>query len=152
VAAAQKVLGELLSGPPASDDAHEETRLVRNARKIALLAMGIAYQRYMMELEKQQEILMGLADLVIEVFAMESVLLRSEKTGTGAEMAAVFLRDAMGRVELTARSILGACAEGDNLRTNMSVLRRFAKHEPIDGVRLRRKIADRLLGSGRYLV
>jgi len=114
--------------------------------------MGVSYQRYLMEIEKQQEILMGIADLVMEVFAMESVLLRSEKTGAGGEICAVFLRDAMGRVELTARSVLAACSEGDSLRTNMAVLRRFAKHEPVDAVGLRRKIAARLLSAERYLV
>jgi alkylation response protein AidB-like acyl-CoA dehydrogenase len=152
VTAAQKVLGEILSGPSAPDDSREEVRLVRNARKITLLAMGVAYQRYLMELEKQQEILMGVADLVMEVFAMESVLLRSEKTAAGSEICTVFLRDAMGRVELTARSVLAACSEGDSLRTNMAVLRRFAKHEPVDAVDLRRKIATRILSAERYLV
>ena len=95
---------------------------------------------------------MGIADMVMEVYAMESVLLRSEKNGSGADMCAVFLRDAMGRVEMAARTVLAACSEGDTLRTNMAVLRRFAKHEPVDAIGLRRKIAARLLGAERYLV
>src|SRR5262245_26458443 len=152
VAATQKVLGEILGGPAAPDDASDELRLVRNARKITLLAMGIAYQKYLMELEKQQEILMSLADMVMQVYAMESVLLRSLKTNAGADLCAVFLRDAMGRIELSARAVLAACAEGDVLRTNMAVLRRFAKHEPVDSIGLRRKIAARLLAADRYVV
>jgi alkylation response protein AidB-like acyl-CoA dehydrogenase len=152
VAATQKVLGEILGGPAAPDDACDELRLVRNARKITLLAMGIAYQKYLMELEKQQEILMALADMVTQVYATESVLLRSQKTGSGADICAVFLRDAMGRVELAARAVLAACAEGDVLRTNMAVLRRFAKHEPVDSIGLRRKIAAKLLTAERYVV
>jgi alkylation response protein AidB-like acyl-CoA dehydrogenase len=152
VAATQKVLGEILGGPSAPDDATDELRLVRNARKITLLAMGIAYQRYLMELEKQQEILMSLADMAIQVYAMESVLLRSLKTNAGSDLCAVFLRDAMGRIELAARTVLAACGEGDVLRTNMAVLRRFAKHEPVDSIGLRRKIAARLLAADRYVV
>jgi alkylation response protein AidB-like acyl-CoA dehydrogenase len=151
VQAAQKVMGEILGQAP-QDEASEEARLVRNARKIALLAMGVAYQRYLMEIERQQEILMGIADIVMELFAMESVMLRSQKSGAGAEFCAVFLRDAMGRVELSARAVLAACNEGDALRTNMAVLRRFAKYEPVDAISLRRQIAARLLAAGRYIV
>jgi butyryl-CoA dehydrogenase len=148
--AAQKVMGEVLSGPPAKT-ADGEAELVRNARKIALLAMGVAYQRYLLELEKQQEILMGLADLVMDVFAMESCLLRVRKTGAGAEISPVFLRDALARMDVTARNVLAACSEGDTLRTNLALLRRFAKYEPVDAVAARRAIAGRLLAAERYV-
>ena len=144
-------MGEILSGPSASESDDQELRLVRNARKIALLSMGLAWQRFLTELEKQQEVLMGIADMVIEVFAMESALLRSRKTGTGADLCAVLLRDAMARVELTARTVMAACSAGDALRTNMAVLRRFAKYEPVDSIALRRRIADRLLAAGMYI-
>ena len=152
VAAAQKVMGEILSGPAAADSGDEECHLVRNARKITLLAMGLAYQKFLLELEKQQEVVMGIADMATEVYAMESALLRSRKTGSGVDCCAVLLRDAMARVEVTARTVLAACSDGDALRTNMAVLRRFAKYEPVDSVGLRRRIADRLLASGRYIV
>jgi len=155
VAAAQKAMGEMLSGPAAGGgggDGDEEMRLVGNARKIALVAMGLAYQKFQMELEKQQEVLMGIADMVTEVFAMESALLRSRKTGTGADLCAVLLRDGLARVEVAARAVLGACSAGDELRTNMAVLRRFAKYEPVDSVAVRRRIAERLLAAGRYVV
>jgi alkylation response protein AidB-like acyl-CoA dehydrogenase len=151
VQAAQKLQSEILGGPGVADSSDEEHRLVANARKITLLAMGAAYQKFGMELEKQQEVLMGIADLVIETFAMESVLLRARKNRAGAEMSIVFLRDAMGRMELSARTVLAACSEGDSLRTNMAVLRRFAKYDPVNAVDLRRKIADRLLGAERYV-
>jgi alkylation response protein AidB-like acyl-CoA dehydrogenase len=147
--AVQKLMGELLS--PASDGGDEETRLVANAKKIGLLAMGLAYQKFAMDLEKQQEVLMGISDIVMEIYAMESVLLRTRKNGAGAEMSAVFLRDAMARVEFSARAVLAACSEGDSLRTNMAVLRRFAKYEPVNAIELRRKIAHRLLAAERYL-
>ena len=151
MAAVQKVLGEILSGPSAAESGDEELRLVRNARKIALMAMGLAYQKFQTDLEKQQEVLMGIADMVMEVFAMESVLLRSRKTGAGADLCAVFLRDAMARVEVAARTVVAACSAGDSLRTNMAILRRFAKYDPVDSIALRRRIADRLLAAGRYI-
>jgi hypothetical protein len=159
VEAAQGVLAEVLSGPGSSDSgADEETKLLRNAKKIALMLMGVAYQKYMMELEKQQEVLAGITDVIMDIFAVESALLRARKlaaTGRGAQaadMAAVLLRDAMAHIEVTARTVLAACSEGDSLRTNLVVLRRFAKYEPVDAIGIRRRIAARLLDAGRYVV
>ncbi|HEY1241842.1 MAG TPA: acyl-CoA dehydrogenase family protein [Bryobacteraceae bacterium] len=156
VAAVQKLLGEILSGPASSNGGDEEMRLVSNAKKITLMAIGLAYQKYLDALEKQQEIVMSIADLMMETFAMESVLLRSRKLASGGkganagDMCAVFLRDAMGRIEVSARHVLGGCSEGDALRTNMAVLRRLAKYEPVNAVALRRQIAGRLLARERY--
>jgi alkylation response protein AidB-like acyl-CoA dehydrogenase len=147
VAAAQKVLGQALGMPAAEGDA----ALVSNAKNIALLAMGIAYQKFALELEKQQEVLMSIADIVMEVFAMESALLRVSKNGAGRETCAVFLRDAMSRVEFAARNVLAASSEGDSLRTNLAMLRRFVKYDPIDAIATRREIARRLLASERYV-
>jgi alkylation response protein AidB-like acyl-CoA dehydrogenase len=133
-----------------------EVRLVKNAKQIALMMIGIAYQKYREELEKQQEIVMNLSDIIIEVFAMESSLLRSRKlTGSnkGAnapEMSCVFLRDAMNRVEISARNILGACSVGEGLQRNMMSLRSLANYDPIDSIQLRRNIAARLLATGSY--
>jgi hypothetical protein len=127
---------------------------VQNAKRIALLALGLALRKYQAALEKQQEILMNLADIVMEVFAMESSWLRARKTGLAAgfakEMCAVFLRDAMARVEFCARNLLGACVAGDELRGHMTALRRLAAYDPLDAVSLRRKVAERLLARGRY--
>ena len=132
----------------------EEGRLVQNAKRIALLTLGLALGKFQMALEKQQEVLMNLADIVMEVFAMESSWLRARKTGLAAgfarEMCTVFLRDAMARIELGARNVLAACASGDELRGHMAALRRLAAYDPSDGVALRRKVAERLLARGRY--
>jgi alkylation response protein AidB-like acyl-CoA dehydrogenase len=142
----------------ASTEKNEETRLVRSAKKIALFTIGIAYQKYGAELEKQQEIVMSISDIVMEVFAMESSLLRSRKlaaAGKGANaanMCAVFLREAMDRVEVSARNVIGACSAGHALQENMATLRRFANYDPVDGVALRRSIAGRLLAAARYTV
>jgi butyryl-CoA dehydrogenase len=65
-------------------------------------------------------------------------------------MAAVFTEDAMTAIESTARTVLAACSEGDALRANLAVLRRFARRDPADLIDLRRKIAARLIGAARY--
>ncbi len=89
----------------------------------------------------------------METFAMESAQLRSQKTRHAAWTSAQCCsRDAMARIEMFARPVLAACSEGDALRANMAVLRRFAKYEPVDSIALRRRIAERLLTAGRYVV
>jgi alkylation response protein AidB-like acyl-CoA dehydrogenase len=139
VKATKAVLDEIVSGSPPAG-------LVQNAKKIALLLLGAAYQKFLNALDQQQEVLAGIADVVMEVFAMESVELRGN-----ADYRDVYLRDAMARIEFTARTVLAACSEGDNLRTNMTILRRFAKYEPMDSIAIRRRIAERLLEAGRYV-
>jgi alkylation response protein AidB-like acyl-CoA dehydrogenase len=158
IPAVQAVLHETVKETTGSAGADEEARLVRSAKKIALSMIGIAYQKYGAELEKQQEIVMNISDIVMEVFAMESSLLRTRKlaaSGQGtnaADMCAVFLREAMDRVEISARNVIGACSAGHALQENMATLRAFANYDPLDGVALRRNIAARLLAAARYTV
>ena len=160
IPAVQAVVGGPANGATASasTDKDEDARLVQSAKKIALFTIGIAYQKYGAELEKQQEIVMNISDIIMEVFAMESSLLRSRKLaalgkGTNAaDMCAVFLREAMDRVEVSARNVIGACSGGRALQENMATLRGFANYDPLDGVALRRNIAGRLLAAGRYTV
>jgi len=136
----------------------EETRLVHNAKEIALFAIGIAHQRYGAEFEKQQEIVMNISDIVMEVFAMESSLLRSRKlaaSGKGANaanMCAVFLREAMDRIEISSRQVIGSSLDGNVLRDTMTALRGFANYDPVDAIALRRNIAGRLLAAECYTV
>ncbi|MDQ2841297.1 MAG: acyl-CoA dehydrogenase, partial [Acidobacteriota bacterium] len=111
---------------------------------------GMAYQKYRAKLEAQQEVMMGIADIVLEAFAMESCLLRSRAKSVGNDMCAVFLRDAMARVEFAARGVVGACAPAGTVRSQMSVVRKLSVYDPIDGVGLRRGIAKRLLERERY--
>jgi alkylation response protein AidB-like acyl-CoA dehydrogenase len=138
--------------------AGEDRRLVANAKKIGLLSIGVAQEKYSGSLEKQQEVVMHLADILTETFAMESVFLRTCKlSASGREtvsgaMCSVFLRDAMGRIELAARNVLGACLGGEALNANMMLLRRLAGYEPVDSVALRRRVAGRLLARERYAV
>jgi alkylation response protein AidB-like acyl-CoA dehydrogenase len=155
VQAVVKGMGRVASESLSTD---EESRLVHNAKNIALFTIGIAYQKYGTELEKQQEILMNISDIVMEVFAVESSLLRSRKlaaSGKGtnaADMCAVFLREAMDRIEISSRNVIGGCSTGNALRENMAALRGFANYDPIDAIALRRNIASRLLGAGSYTV
>src|SRR5579871_2716201 len=134
VEAVKKLQAELLAGPSATvNGASEESKLVTNAKKIALFALGVAYQKYMNALENEQEVLAGITDISMNAFAMESALLRTEKMaarGQGAvaqSMCSVFLREGMETIETTARTVLAACSEGDALRTNLAVLKRFTK-------------------------
>jgi alkylation response protein AidB-like acyl-CoA dehydrogenase len=161
--AAAALLNEIQSGKIGAAEAggaDEEMRLVRNAKSIALLTLGLAFQKYQAAIETQQEILINLADIIMDTFAMESSLLRARKaTASGkaiiaGHMCAVFLRDAMARIEPAARNVLGGCCgggvQGDALRKNMSVLRRLAAYDPVDSVALRRAVAARLLAKERY--
>jgi alkylation response protein AidB-like acyl-CoA dehydrogenase len=146
VKAAKSLMDEVLSGPSAGGS------LVSNAKKIGLLLMALAFEKYGVELEKQQEVVAGIADVIMEIFAMESAQLRSQKNGDADDICQVLLCDAMARIEMFARPVLAACSEGDALRANMAVLRRFTKYEPVDAIALRRRIAERLLSAGRYIV
>ena len=135
-----------------------ERALVHNAKKIALLTLGIAHQNFGAQLEQQQEIIMNLSDIIMEVFAMESSLLRSRKlaaSGGGANAAdacAVYLRDAIAKIELASRTVLSASSQGEELRRNLSRLRTYASHDPVNAIALRRQIAGRLLANERYTV
>ncbi len=137
------------------DEAHG---LVRNAKRIALLMIGIANQKYGAELDKQQEVMMSISDIAMEVLAMESSLLRSRKlaaSGKGAgaaDMCAVLLCEAMDRIEVSSRMIIGACCSGDALHKSIGIVRDLANYDPLDTVALRRNIAGRLLSAGCYSV
>jgi len=158
IAAVKAVLRETVSETTGMTDVDEETRLIRNAKKIALFSIGIATQKYGAELEKQQEILMNISDIAMEVFAMESTQLRTRKlaaAGRGtnaADICAVFLREAMDRIEVSSRNIIGTCSDGNALRKNMAALYGFATYDPPDAIQLRRNIASRLLAAGYYTI
>jgi alkylation response protein AidB-like acyl-CoA dehydrogenase len=158
VEAVKKLQAEILAGPTLATSGDEDTKLVANAKKAGLFTLGVAYQKFMTALEDQQEVLAGLTDILMNAFAMESVLLRTQKLaahGKGdiaKEMSPVFLREAMETIESAARTVLAACSEGDALRTNLAVLKRFTKFEPVNAIAIRRKIATRLLEADRYAV
>jgi alkylation response protein AidB-like acyl-CoA dehydrogenase len=142
----------------AGNAADAEMTLVHNAKQIALLTLAAAQQKFGAQLEQQQEIVMNLSDIIMEVFAMESALLRARKlaaAGAGlnaADACAVYLRDAIAKVELSSRTILSAVHSGDDLRRYLSRVREYANHDPVNSIALRRQIAVRLLASERYTV
>ncbi|HKZ53515.1 MAG TPA: acyl-CoA dehydrogenase family protein [Candidatus Acidoferrales bacterium] len=165
MAAAKKVADELMAGPslPAAAAATEllvaETAGVAASKKAFLFAAGVAVQKYMDKLADEQEVAAALSDMVMDTYAMESVLLRTKKilAGKGADGARiqvaatqVFLGDALDRVEKNARTVLAASASGDTLRTYLALLRRVLKREPLDAVALRRQVARAALAANRY--
>jgi len=158
--AARKILRDVLEGPAdatAELAQDEEKRLVRNAKTIALFALGVADARLASEMEKQQEIVMSLSDIFMETFAMESTLLRSRKLAASSgsvaasAISSVFLRDAMTRVQAAAQNILSGCSEGHDLHRQMNALRNLAAFDPVNSIAARRKLTGNLLDSERYL-
>ncbi|MCA1564077.1 MAG: acyl-CoA dehydrogenase family protein [Acidobacteria bacterium] len=162
--AAQKLMDEVLSPSLASFDEDEgvlaaEMKLTQNAKKVALMTLGTAAQKYMARLSDEQEVLMGIADITMDVYAMESAILRAQKLaakrGEAAaaryiEMVQVFCNDAVQRIEARAKNTLAAMSEGDELRTLLAALRRFTKQTPVNTVAARQSIADVLIKANKY--
>jgi butyryl-CoA dehydrogenase len=163
--AIQKIMDEVLAGPSSSEPFEgalaAERALVGSAKKIALFASGSASQKYMMALADQQEIMAALADIVSETYAMDSCVLRARKlvaskgeaaAAPAVEMTQVYAAGAMERIESAAKKVIAAVAEGDMLRTQLAILRRLGKHEPVNAIALRQQIAKRVLEAGKYVV
>ena len=168
IPAAQKLMDSVLSlepglGPGAEPETEgplaEEARLVEASKKAVLLVAGSAVQRFMQALSDEQEVIEVLSDGVMEVYAMESALLRTRKRlarvpaeSCSAELDATrtFIYDAADRLEVAARRGLARIAEGDMLRTQLAMLRRVLKRTAIDTIELKRRVAARALESNRY--
>jgi alkylation response protein AidB-like acyl-CoA dehydrogenase len=163
--AAQALMDEILSPSMGSFDLDEsllatEQKLVQNAKKVALMTLGTAAQKYMMGLSDQQEILMSIADIIMDTYAMESAILRTKKMAAAsgeasvaqyAEITRVFCNDAVERIEAEAKNTLAAMAEGDELRTLLAALRRFTKMTPMNTVAARQRIANAMIEANRYV-
>ena len=161
--AAQKLAGELLTLRPKieSDDGKLtlQQEMVDIAKKISLLVTGAAVQKYMMKLAEEQELLGLISDMVIQVYAMESGLLRAMKTLEKSSdergeiqmaMVKVFVHDAFDRLDVLAKKGFAAIAEGDTLRTQLSALKKLTRFTPVNTIALRRKIADYTIKAGKY--
>jgi len=162
--AAQGLMDEILSPQLGGFDDDEgvlvaEQKLVKNAKKVALMTLGTAAQKYMMKLGDQQEILLGIADIIMDTYAMESAILRAQKlTAAEGEAAAaryldmtqVFCNDAVQRIESRAKNTLAAMAEGDELRTLLAALRRFTKLTPMNTVTARQRIAGVMIEANKW--
>jgi alkylation response protein AidB-like acyl-CoA dehydrogenase len=163
--AAQGLMDEILNPSMPSFDTDEsllaaEQKLATNAKKVALMTLGTAAQKYMMGLGEQQEILMGVADIIMDAYAMESAILRTQKLAVAQgepaaekyiDMTRVFCYDAVERIEAHAKNTLAAMAEGDELRTLLAALRRFTKMTPINTVAARQRIANAMIEANKYV-
>ena len=159
IPAAKKLQDDILTPslpePPSDEPLENARRTVASLKKVALLILGTAMQTYGEKLTDQQELLTLAADVIIDVFAAESVLLRASGTTlrhAELEVAAaeVYVTDAAARVEIAARSALAAMADGDTLRTLLAALRRLLKPTPVNTIARRRQIADAIVERKAY--
>src|ERR1700716_394146 len=163
IPAAMKLADEILAGPSFEEASEgvlaDEARVLANAKKMFLQAAGGAVQKFREKLADEQELIGALSNVVMEIYAMESCLLRAQKaaatrgeaaTQTMIDSARVFINDAAERVEHEAKRAIAAIHEGDMLTTQMAVLKRFAKRAPVDTIALRRRVAAAVQTQVRY--
>src|SRR5947209_9260652 len=163
IPAAMKLADEILAGP-SFEEAPEgvlagEARVVANSKKMFLQAAGGAVQKFREKLADEQELIGALSNVVMEIYAMESCMLRAQKAAATKgepasqnmiDSARVFINDAAERVEHEAKRAIAAIHEGDRLTTQMAVLKRFAKRAPVDTISLRRRVAAAVQSQDRY--
>jgi alkylation response protein AidB-like acyl-CoA dehydrogenase len=162
--AAQAIAGELMTYSPLSVQLPDtplalQEHMVKMSKKIALMVAGVAAQKFQQDLVKEQEVLAKIADIVIDIFAMESGLLRALKmiARDGEEKAELqiaavktYVDETIPRIEAWAKQILAYVEEGDMLRTQLAGVKKLARYQPIDTVSLKRKIADRIIELESY--
>ena len=127
-------------------------------KKIALFAAGVASQRFMTALQEQQEVMADLADMIMQVYALESALIRTQKLAAShkgsaqvaAAMTGLLADESIALAELAARRVLAACSEGDMLRTQLAILRRLARFTPADVASLSRAVARHCIEAEKY--
>ncbi len=160
---AQAVAAELMAIPDftADDDAPfaQEKKILANLKKVGLLVAGSAVQKLMMTLQKEQEILMNIADIIGYVYVAESALLRVEKlanqrgadaVGGQLDMARIYLHGAVDKVYLAGKEALNSFAEGDELGMMLAGLRRFTKVQPYNGKAARQRVAKQLIEANGW--
>jgi butyryl-CoA dehydrogenase len=162
--AIQRVMDEVLAGSPSrgelSGDLATSRLLLKIAKKLTLFCAGAASRKFGGGLADQQEILGALADMMIEVLTLESAILRTEKmrkrpqrhASPAVAIVRLYAARSFRVVESAAERILGAIAEGDQLRTQMAIFRRLTRHEPENTIALGREIADAVTEAGGYVV
>jgi butyryl-CoA dehydrogenase len=164
--AIKALMDEVMAGPVLKEEREgplaAEFDLVASAKKLTLFAAGAATQRFSTRLAEEQEVMAALADMISEVLTMESAVLRAEKMAAkgastagaaiGVTLARLVAAKSMDRVELAARKVVAAAAEGDALRTQMAILRRLAKHDPADTIGLGREVAAHMVKAGKYSI
>jgi len=158
---AMAVQKELMSVPDFSTDDTPfaaEQKVVANFKKAILMCAGAAAQKLMTKLENEQEVLMNLADMIIDTFQAESMLLRTMKMSTAnnpnADMALdatrTFIYDAADRINHAGKTAINSFAEGDEQRMMLMGLKRFTKSDNFNTKDARRRIAAKLVDKGNY--
>jgi len=170
ISATMKLQEEVLAGPqavvPNNGPLAEEERCAAAAKNAFLMTAGAAMRKFRDQLSGEQEIVVALANMAIDIYTMESCVMRvrkavaKEKVGIGAHLSPIteamgdaaqaFVHDAMDRVGSNARMALAAIDEGDTLRAQLAVLKRFTKHEAVNSIALRRRVATVVLAQSRY--
>jgi len=151
VDAAMRLQRELLE-PSFDEPEDKEMAELENLKKLVLMIAGLAAMKWGAKVEEEQEVLAVAADILIDIYAAESALLRSRRLGGGvyADMARLYQYQAVDRAQAGALSVLPRLAEGDELRGMVSAARRLTKHEPMDLVEIRRRIAKAVLERDGY--
>lgn len=161
---AMAVQKELMSIPDfgaAEDDGlfAKEKKVIANLKKAGLMVAGAAVQKFMMKLSEEQEVLMNMADILIEIYVAESAILRVEKmiatkgekaAAIQKELALIYLHGAVEKAASAGRSAITSFAEGDELRLMLMGLKRFTKIDPYNLKAARRKVADYVIEKGEY--
>jgi alkylation response protein AidB-like acyl-CoA dehydrogenase len=171
--AIQRLMDEVMAGPGLKEEREgplaAEFDLLAAEKKIFLFAAGCATQRFAAKLADEQEVMAALADIIAEIYVLESTVLRASKIASAnpftapksgamngppepiaVALARLYAARSFEVVESAARRVIAASGEGDALRTQMTILRRLAKHEPADTVALGREAAGHMVRSGRY--
>ncbi|AGT33345.1 acyl-CoA dehydrogenase [Geobacillus genomosp. 3] len=157
----QEELMMMTAEEPGTGALEQEKYLVRNAKKIALMVAGLAAQTFGAKIEEEQEVLVNIADIVANIYAMESALLRTEKAinADGEEKhkqkwlyTQIFCQEAFNEIEAHAKETLVAVEQGDTLRMMLAALRRLTRHTPINVIAKKREAAAALIEAERYIV
>lgn len=150
VQAATKLQDELMS-PSFEEPEDQEAALLQNLKKLALMLSGLGALRFQQRLEEEEELLAAAADLLIDIYAGESALLRARRLGGVAEkMARLYLYQAADRAQVRANQVVPRLVEGDEQGFVLSAVRRLTKRPPLDFIALRREIARAVLEAEGY--
>lgn len=157
----QKELMGLMPLTPDDTPLSQEKGLLDMGKKLFLMVAGLAVQKYQQKIEGEQEILSKVADMIIELYGMESAILRTlkavnkvgaEKSAHKIEMTQVFTQESFERISSLAKEVLASMEEGDVLRTQLSIYKKLTRYTPINTKNLKRNIAARIIEAEKYLV
>ncbi|WP_346243414.1 acyl-CoA dehydrogenase family protein [Shouchella clausii] len=139
----------------------QETHLLAMAKKVFLMVAGTGAQKYGAQLDQEQEVLAAVADIVSDIYSMESAILRTQKALDPSSpekeqqkllLTEVFTQEAINRIEANAKKALSYMEEGDTLRTMLSMLRKLTRHQPVNVVAKKREIAKAIIAEKQYVI